>query len=715
MGNTSVITCRNGKLSRIKDWTTKGSYQNNQSHIIGIRQKDGLLHYYLDGKLSFTSEILHFHGDLLGFLISGKTSAEIDYLRIMQDRCINLVSNALDGYKKENLGPNINSPYAELHPLISHDGQSIYITRKGHPDNSGVDKRDDAWVSFKQKDGSWSKIKQLNLPINNNDHNQVISVSPDNNTLLIGNTYHSNGTSKGKGISITHRRDDGTWEIPKDVIIDNFYNQNPIHSIHLAANNQTLLMSLERNDSYGHLDLYVSFLQKNGHFTQPKNLGKTINTTFEDGTPFLAADGRTLYFSSSGHGGYGSTDIFVSRRLDNTWRNWTTPMNLGPVINTNAWEGYYSTTASGTKAFLVSCKGNNHIGSEDIYRVIPPISSKPDPVLLIKGKVYNAKTKKPMRAEIIYYERNENKEIGNALSDNRDGKYQVILPADKKYRFLSFKKGFYPTNESVDVGRIKDYTEMYNDLFLYPIEEGTTIPLNNIFFNNRSDELNSRSVAELDRLKTLMEEYPNMHITLNSKNIKRAEHMKDYLAAKGVSKIRITPSIIRRKNSFAITKLELSPIIAKHLELFHPELDVKKLKKGDVYLLNNTFFPADSAEITNNTKKELIQLAYYLKKNPYIILEIRGHTNGWPDHTYCDQLSTKRAKNVAIFLEKQGIISTRISYKGYGKKVPIGNDGHLVGRQRNQRVEIKILSIDEEIVMNTNKPKTPQMPKKPSN
>ena len=96
MGNTSVITCRNGKFSRIKHWTTKGNLQNNQSHIIGIRQKGGLLHYFLDGELTFTSETLPFHGDLLGFLISGKTAAEIDYLHIMQDRSINLVSNPLN-------------------------------------------------------------------------------------------------------------------------------------------------------------------------------------------------------------------------------------------------------------------------------------------------------------------------------------------------------------------------------------------------------------------------------------------------------------------------------------------------------------------------------------------------------------------------------------------------------------------------------------------
>lgn len=691
-GKTSVVTCHKGKFTRIQDWTLTGNYQNNQTHTISIRKNNGKMRFYLDRRIAFTTKILPFYGDLLGFVISGKTSAKIDYLNIKQDRAINLVENAIQGNERKNLGDSINSIYAELHPLIAHDGQSLYVTRKGHPNNKGLDKRDDAWVSYKQKDGSWSVLEHLEAPINNNNHNQVISVSPDNNTLLLGNTYTRTGISKGKGVSISHRKEDGTWEIPKDVIIDNYYNQNPIHSIHLAANKQLLLLSIERNDSYGHLDLYVSFLQPNGHFTQPKNLGPTINTTYEDGTPFLAADGKTLYFASSGHGGYGSMDIFVAKRLDDTWKNWSTPQNLGPEINSNKWEAHYSIAASGTKAYFVSNKGKNHIGAEDVYEVIPPIESRPDPVLLVKGKVFNAITKEPIRAKIIYYDWKTNKEKGNALSSSKDGKYQAVLPPENQYNFLAFKGGYYPVSQSIDVGKIDSYTEMYITLYLHPIEVGESIPLTNIFFLGKTDELSVEAEPELDRLVIFMEKYPEMTIELGSVSKAKAEKMKTYLTEKGVAYNRIiTAKNETETNDFSIISLVEYDKTIQRRGNFEADLDPTQLEKGQIFRLNNTFFPADSSYITKHAAKELSRLQEFLSQNPSVVIEIGGHTNGLPEHDYCDQLSMERAQNVAQYLIDKGVSSQQVTHKGYGKRQPIATNKTLAGRQRNQRVEMKVL------------------------
>jgi len=510
--------------------------------------------------------------------------------------------------------------------------------------------------------------------------------------LLLGNTYNRSGTSKGKGVSISHRKEDGTWEVPKDVIIDNYYNQNPIHSIHLAANKQLLLLSIERNDSYGHLDLYVSSLQPNGHFSQPKNLGSTINTSYEEGTPFLAADGKTLYFASSGHGGYGSMDIFVSKRLDDTWKNWSTPQNLGPEINSNKWEAHYSIAANGTKAYFVSNEGEKHIGAEDVYEVIPPTQSLPDPVLLVKGKVFNAITKEPIRAKIIYYDWKTNAEKGNALSSSKDGKYQAILPPENQYNFLAFKGGYYPVSQSIDIGKIETYTEMYISLYLHPIEVGETIPLNNIFFLDNTNNLSIEAEPELDRLAIFMEKYPKMTIELGSKDKDKAEKMKTYLIEKGIAHKRmITKKNNTDTNDFSIISLVEYDKTVERRGNFEDNLDSKQLKKGQIFRLNNTFFPADSSYITRHAEKELSRLQQFLSKNPLVIIEIGGHTNGLPEHGYCDQLSMDRAKNVVQYLTNKGVPYRQVTYKGYGKRHPIATNKTLAGRQRNQRVEMKIL------------------------
>jgi outer membrane protein OmpA-like peptidoglycan-associated protein len=692
-GKTSVMVCRNGVVTKIVNWTQVGYYQSNQTHTLAIRKNNGKMRYYLDGQLIMRTPILPFYGDLLGFIITGKTSAHIDHLLVRQDRAINLVKNALEGYERKNAGSAINSPYAELHPLIAHDGQSLFVTRKGHPDNIGDDKRDDAWVAYKQADGSWSPLHPLPAPLNNNNHNQVISVSPDNNTLLLGNTYLANGQSKGKGVSISHRQADGSWEVPKDVIIDNFYTHNPIHSIHLAASEQLLLLSLERNDTRGHLDLYVSFLQPNGHFSQPKNLGSTINTPYIDGTPFLAADGKTLYFSSAGHGGYGSTDIFVSRRLDDTWENWTEPENLGPQINSNRWEAYYSTSAFGDRAYFVSTQGPDHIGAEDVYEIVPPESARPAPILLVKGKVYDAMTKRPLRAHIRYYEQGTQKEQGSALSSSVQGNYQVVLPPEQDYEFLGYCEGYYPVTERLSIGKITESTERRVNLYLHPIEVGETIPLRQLVFDAASGALDPYSTRALKRLVTFMKRYPNMRVVLHAPTVEQRQQLQAYLLKAGVADHRLQLSKKgTAQHSFQILSLAPTDEPVQYSGNFNAQLTGKDVQEGQIFRLDRTYFAADSFQFAQATVPELQQVASFLQKNPAIVVEVGGHTNGLPQDVYCDTLSTRRARQVAQFLVDLGAAPTQVHFQGYGKRHPVASNKTLHGRQRNQRVELKILS-----------------------
>ncbi len=125
---------------------------------------------------------------------------------------------------------------------------------------------------------------------------------------------------------------------------------------------------------------------------------------------------------------------------------------------------------------------------------------------------------------------------------------------------------------------------------------------------------------------------------------------------------------------------------------FTPELRTQDLKIGDIFRLSNLYFSADSTNINRMSERTLNELYNFLKKNPNVNIEIGGHTNGIPDHAYCDRLSTERARNVANYLLEKGIPAQQIQFKGYGKRQPIDNDSSPIGRERNQRVEVKILS-----------------------
>ena len=200
-----------------------------------------------------------------------------------------------------------------------------------------------------------------------------------------------------------------------------------------------MVMAVERFDSYGGKDLYVSFLQDDGKWTEPKNLGNDINTAHTEDSPYLAADDETLYFSSKGYSGFGGADIYISRRLDDTWQNWTDPENLGRDINSSEDDRFFNIPPSGKYAYF--SQSNTELDA-DIVRIPLPIFFQPAPVIAMKGRVYNSETLKPIKSRISYNLLPENTEVGFTMSDSLTGDYQIVLPVGSSYRYFLSIDGF---------------------------------------------------------------------------------------------------------------------------------------------------------------------------------------------------------------------------------------------------------------------------------
>jgi outer membrane protein OmpA-like peptidoglycan-associated protein len=417
--------------------------------------------------------------------------------------------------KPENLGANINSIYQEIAPMVAPDGKSIYFTRSKHPQNVGNPDKQDVWYSELQEDGSFGIAKNIGAPINTPQHNSSFSITPDGNTMLLNNVYNTDGTLE-KGLSLTKRKGntqaDDSWAQPQKVIIDDYYNRNTYSEFCLSQDGKILLMTVQRNDAIGGKDIYFSRLKPDATWTAPQNLGAVVNTAASETSPFLASDGKTLYYSTSGLSGYGSNDIFVSRRLDETWTNWSEPQNLGPEINTPEWDAYFSISAKADFAYYTSY--NNSMGDSDIFRVKLAEANKPDPVALIKGRVFNAKTKQPISANILYEILPDGSNAGNASSNPESGEYKVVLPLKKKYGLLAEAKGFLSVDENVDLSGYTDYVEINKDLYLVPIEKDATVRLNNIFFERTKFALLPESFPELNRFIKLLKDNPTMEVQL---------------------------------------------------------------------------------------------------------------------------------------------------------------------------------------------------------
>lgn len=493
--------------------------------------------------------------------------------------------NELDGLDRieiENLGEKINSPYSELCPVISPDGKKLFFTRQDHPQNIVVANQD-IWVSELTNEG-FGLAKNIGAPLNNKSNNSLTSITPDGQKAILLNKYLSDGTCTS-GLSQATIAD-SLWETPKEMIIEDYYNDNQYGEYYLTNTGNVLLMAIQRKNGYGGKDVFYCLKNEDGTWAAPKSLGPVVNTAANETSPFLAADNRTLYYSTSGYPGFGGKDIFVTKRIGDSWENWTTPVNLGKYLNTPKFDAYYSLPASGDYVYFVSYRESG-FGEADIYRAKLPKELKPNPVVLVQGKVYNRKDSTYLSSKIVYYSLSTNKLVGEAISNPQTGEYKIVLPAGDNYGFSANKVNFLPVSSALDLATLTKYEEKNVDLFLVPIEKGASLVLNNIYFDVDKATLRKESFVELDAL------------------------------------------------------------------------------------------------------------AKIIKQQPTIKIEISGHTDSDGSNDYNLKLSLDRAKSVTEHLKNLGVSNDKIISKGYGETTPIAPNTSDENKQKNRRVEFKVVEFKQ--------------------
>ncbi|MDW3648701.1 MAG: hypothetical protein R8P61_16660 [Bacteroidia bacterium] len=258
----------------------------------------------------------------------------------------------------------INSAYEEREPIPNSDGSVLYFWRREMPSNTGGQADPgDIWFSTRRRDGSWNPARNIGKPLNGKGHDFVWQVSPDEDTLWVMQVPP--GVREG-GIAYSVRTRQGYWSVPIDAHIRNFNYQGQYKDYYMTPE-RIMLLPNEGENTYGGTDIYISFPINDTAWSEPVNLGPTINTVGDEDAPFLAEDGVTLYFNSNGHEGLGDHDIFMTKRLDNTWRNWSKPVNIGAPINTPGYDFDFFVTDNGKRLFWCSDQGS--LGSNDIFEM----------------------------------------------------------------------------------------------------------------------------------------------------------------------------------------------------------------------------------------------------------------------------------------------------------------------------------------------------------
>jgi outer membrane protein OmpA-like peptidoglycan-associated protein len=513
--------------------------------------------------------------------LNDKNRKKVERIRDMIEFSIYAVNNPVP-FRPINLGNGVNSQFDEYWPSLTADEETLVFTRLIPATDYGKaagNYQEDLFVSH-LKDGKYMHAYKMPGAMNTELNEGAQCISSDGRMCVITACNRPDG--KGSCDLYLSYKQGQYWSEPINMgplVNTGAWESNPS----LSSNGKVLYFASNRSAGLGQMDIYAVELGKDGFPVESAiNLGETINTEYNDCSPFIHPDGRTLYFASDGHIGMGDYDLFVSRLGFDA--KWSKPENLGYPINTKGEERSMIVNAKGDLAMFASARERGK--GLDIYAFPLHEKVKPITVTYVKGYIYDSITGARLAANIELIDLETGTVMVDDISDENTGEYLVCLPVDRDYAFNVSKDAYLFYSENFSLTDLEDPSEPYiMNIPLQPIREGVTIVLKNIFFDFNKIELKSES-------------YP-----------------------------------------------------------------------------------------------ELKKVVDFMVLNPHVRIEIGGHTDNVGNKEFNKNLSTNRAKAVYTYLINKGIEENRLSYKGYDFSKPIASNETEEGRALNRRTEFKIVGI----------------------
>ncbi|MCS6822108.1 MAG: OmpA family protein [Microscillaceae bacterium] len=481
----------------------------------------------------------------------------------------------------ENIGSAINSVHPDYAPVISAD-ESVLVFTSRREDTTGEckDENDglpceDIYISY-FKDGKWTPAQNIGKPINTSRHDACIALSPDGKKLFV---YRDNVAGTGD-IYYSTQKPDGSWTPIKEFdAVNSKYHET---SITITADGKTVYFSSDRPGGYGRLDIYKCTLNEKGKWSEPVNLGPTINTPYDDDSPFITNNGKTLYFSSCGHTTMGGYDIFKSE-WDEKTQKWTTPENLGYPINTADDDVFFVIAANGKRGYYASPKEGG-FGEKDIYVIkmpepqlntlalktqeapkpkpieIKPIEIKPVEVqtpkntieVFLMGKITEKGTKNPLEAQVKIKELSTDEEVAVHISNKETGEYEeTVVKPNQSYLVSVQKEGYLFHSEVVSIPKVEQSQIFRADFELTKIKKGAIANLK-VFFDFDKATLRPESKPEMENFLAFLKNNPKIKVEIaghtdnigtDQKNLilstQRAKAVMDYLIDNGIEEERL--------------------------------------------------------------------------------------------------------------------------------------------------------------------------------
>lgn len=456
--------------------------------------------------------------------------------------------NNASTYKLKRLSDTVNAFVMQYFPVLTADQQELIFTRRI---NGGPNDDEDLVISKRDSRGGWTVPESLSEKINSKLNEGTCTISADGRKIIFTSCVGRQGY--GSCDLFESLRIGDEWTEPKNLgpaVNSSEWESQPS----LSADGRTLYFVSDRRGGAGRRDIWVSNLNEKGEWTRARNLGKPINTQYDEISPFIHVNNRVLYFASNGLIGFGGYDIFFSER--DTSSAWTQPRNLGSPINNHEDQFSLFITADGKKGYY------SHEESKDagytvshLYQIeIPEAQRIRYRSNYVKGVVRDKHTREPLAAsiELINLETNETESL--VSSDSVSGAYLIVLTQGAEYALYVNKKQYLFRSLNFNYSTREDFQPIILDIDLEKATEGTTAVLQNIFFDVDKFDLKEKSVTELQKILRFLKENPSLRVEISGHtdnsgseaynlqlSQKRAQAVYDYLVSHGVDRARLTP------------------------------------------------------------------------------------------------------------------------------------------------------------------------------
>ncbi len=351
------------------------------------------------------------------------------------------VANPAD-VRISNLGPVVNTEAKEYVPLVTPDNNILYFTSRR--DDSTAQLKDpngeyyeDIYKSVRDSAG-WRIPVNIGQPVNSETHDATVSISADGKTMLL---YRTNRNLTGGDIYITNYRK-GSWSAPTKLSesINSDYQEA---SATISPEKDMIIFSSNRPGGYGGKDLYRVRKLPNGEWSLPRNLGPSINTSYDEDAPHLDIDGKTMYFASQGHNTIGGYDLFVTEQTERDV--WSTPINLGYPANTVDDDIFLSVDAGGRNGYFSSAREGG-FGQQDLYGI--DFIYRKEKLIVIKSETLDLGTA-PIAAKITVIDKTTRDIQGIYRSHPETGRFILVLNPLTEYQLILEAEGFQAMAEDL--------------------------------------------------------------------------------------------------------------------------------------------------------------------------------------------------------------------------------------------------------------------------